>query len=90
MPARSPSLGRTTVRLACVVLVVVIALTIAELTSARFREFTGDHSLTSSFVTEAILLVGAYLVIDEIIERRGASLERPELVGVTCPLRVRT
>ena len=59
-------------RLACVVVVVVIVLTIAELTSARFREFTGDHSLTSSFITEAILLVGAYLVIDEIIERREA------------------
>jgi len=72
MPARPLSLGRTTVRLACVVVVAVIVLTIAELTSARFREFTGDHSLTSSFITEAILLVGAYLVIDEIIERREA------------------
>jgi hypothetical protein len=67
-----PSLGRTTVRLACVVIAVVIVLTIAELTSEGFRKFTGDHSLVSSFITEAILLVGAYLVIDEIIERREA------------------
>ena len=57
-------------RLACVVIAVVIVLTVAELVSERFRRFTGDHSLTSSFITEAILLVGAYLVIDEIIERR--------------------
>ena len=67
-----PSLGRTTVRLAGVVIAVVIGLTIAELTSERFQEFTGGHSLISSFITEAILLVGAYLVIDEIIERREA------------------
>jgi hypothetical protein len=70
--ALPPSLGRTTVRLASVVVAVVIVLTIAELTSERFKEFTGDHSLISSFITEAILLVGAYLVIDEIIERREA------------------
>ena len=69
---RPRSLGRTTVRLACVVIGFVIVLTIAELTSARFKEFTGTHSLISTFMTEAILLVGVYLVIDEIIERREA------------------
>jgi hypothetical protein len=68
--ARPPSLGRTTVRLACVVVGVVIVLTIAELTSERFNRFTGGHSLISTFITEGILLVGVYLVIDEIIQRR--------------------
>jgi hypothetical protein len=58
------------VRLACVLVGVVIVLTIAELTSERFNEFTGDHSLISTFITEGILLVGVYLVIDEIIQRR--------------------
>ena len=48
----------------------VIVLTIAELTSERFNRFTGDHSLISTFITEGILLVGVYLVIDEIIQRR--------------------
>lgn len=57
-------------RLACVVIVVVIVLTIAELTSERFNMFTGDHSLISTFITEGVLLVGVYLVIDEIIQRR--------------------
>jgi hypothetical protein len=58
------------VRLACVVVGAVTVLTIAELTSERFRRFTGDHSLTTTFMTEAVLLVGVYLVIDEIIQRR--------------------
>jgi hypothetical protein len=62
----------TTVRLACAVVAAVVALTIAELTSNRFRAFMGDHSLISTFVAEAILLAGVYLVIDEIIERREA------------------
>lgn len=57
-------------RLACVVVGAVTVLTIAELTSERFRRFTGDHSLTTTFMTEAVLLVGVYLVIDEIIQRR--------------------
>jgi len=52
------------------VLVVVVVLSVAELTSRRFKDFTGGHSLISTFVTEAILLVGVYLVIDEIIQRR--------------------
>jgi hypothetical protein len=65
-----PNLSRKTVRLACVVVGVVIVLTIAELTSERFNQFTGDHSLISTFITEGILLVGVYLVIDEIIQRR--------------------
>jgi len=69
---RWPSLRRTTVRLASVVVVAVVALTVAELTSERFNRFTGDHSLISTFITEAILLVGVYLVIDEIIQRREA------------------
>jgi hypothetical protein len=50
----------------------VAALTVAELTSERFREFTGGHALISTFMTEAVLLVGVYLVIDEIIQRREA------------------
>jgi hypothetical protein len=58
--------------LAFVVAAVVVVLTIAELTSERFKEFTGDHSLISTFMTEAVLLVGVYLVIDEIIQRREA------------------
>ena len=64
------SLRPTTVRLACVVVAAVVALTVAELTSERFNRFTGDHSLISTFITEAILLAGVYLVIDEIIQRR--------------------
>jgi hypothetical protein len=56
--------------LACFVVAAVVALTVAELTSERFREFTGDHSLISTFITEAVLLVGVYLVIDELIQRR--------------------
>jgi hypothetical protein len=58
------------VRLGVFVLAAVVALAVAELTSERFSEFTGDHSLISTFITEAILLVGVYLVIDEIIQRR--------------------
>jgi hypothetical protein len=50
----------------------VVVLTIAELTSAGFSEFTRDHALVSTFITEAVLLVGVYLVIDEIIGRREA------------------
>jgi hypothetical protein len=48
----------------------VVVLSVAELTSDRFKEFTADHSLISTFITEAVLLVGVYLVIDEIIQRR--------------------
>jgi hypothetical protein len=64
------SLRRPTVRIALFVLAVVVVLSLAELTSERFRAFTQDHSLVSTFITEAVLLVGVYLVIDEIIERR--------------------
>jgi len=60
------------VRLALVVIAAVIALTIAELTSEGFSEFTRDHALISTFIREAVLLVGVYLVIDEIIGRREA------------------
>jgi hypothetical protein len=67
-----PSLRPTTVRLAFAVVVAVVALTVAELTSERFREFMSDHSLVSTFIAEAILLAVVYLVIDEIIERREA------------------
>ncbi|MGH3011019.1 MAG: hypothetical protein ACRDMY_04115, partial [Gaiellaceae bacterium] len=42
----------------------------ADLTPDRFNRFVQDHSLISAFLTEAVLLVGAYLVIDEIIQRR--------------------
>jgi hypothetical protein len=52
------------------VVAAVVALTVAELTSERFKRFTGDQSLISTFIAEAILLAGVYLVIDEIIERR--------------------
>jgi hypothetical protein len=72
MQWRSPSLSRRTVRLALVVIGAVVALTIAELTSDGFSEFTRDHALISTFITEAVLLVGVYLVIDEIIGRREA------------------
>ena len=72
MQTGRPSLRPTTVRLAFAVVAAVVALTVAELTSGRFREFMSDHSLISSFVAEAILLVVVYLVIDEIIERREA------------------
>lgn len=64
------SLSRTTVRVGLFVLGVVIVLSVAELTSQRFNAFTRDHSLISTFITEAVLLVGVYLVIDEIIQRR--------------------
>jgi len=66
------SLRRTTVRVAVFVLGVVVVLSVAELTSERFKAFTQNHSLFSTFITEAVLLVGVYLVIDEIIERRDA------------------
>ena len=66
------SLRRSTVRIALFVLGAVVVLSVAEVTSDRFNEFTRDHSLLSTFLTEAILLVGVYLVIDEIIERREA------------------
>jgi hypothetical protein len=61
---------RTTVRVALLVLGVVVVLSVAELTSQRFSAFVQDHSLIWTFITEGILLVGAYLVIDEIIQRR--------------------
>ena len=70
MQTGRPSLRSTTVRLGCVVVAAVVALTLAELTSKRFNQFTGDHSLISTFIAEAILLAGVYLVIDEIIQRR--------------------
>src|SRR5262245_32194228 len=53
---------RTTVRIALFVLGVVVVLSVAELTSHRFKVFTGGHSLISTFITEAVLLVGVYLV----------------------------
>jgi hypothetical protein len=49
---------------------VVVVLSVAELTSRRFKDFTAGHSLISTFMTEAVLLVGVYLVLDEIIQRR--------------------
>jgi hypothetical protein len=57
-------------RVALFVLVAVAVLSVAELASEGFRDFTGDHPLIATFVTEAVLLVGVYLVIDEIIQRR--------------------
>ena len=61
---------RTTVRVGFVVAALVVALTVADLTSDGFRRFSGDHSLVSTFMAEAVLLVGVYLVIDEIMRRR--------------------
>jgi hypothetical protein len=60
----------TTMRVALFVLAFVAALSVAELTSDSFRAFTQDHPLIATFITEAVLLVGVYLVIDEIIQRR--------------------
>jgi hypothetical protein len=57
-------------RVALFVLAFVAALSAAELTSDGFREFTQDHPLIATFITEAVLLAGVYLVIDEIIQRR--------------------
>jgi hypothetical protein len=64
------NLSRSTVRIGIVVGAAVLVLTVAELTSERFNEFTRDHSLISTFITEAVLLLGVYLVIDEIFRRR--------------------
>lgn len=72
MRARLPNLGRKTARLACFVVAVVIMLTIAELTFGPFKRFTEGHSLISAFITEGILLVAAYLVLDETIQRTEA------------------
>ena len=72
MQSAPASLRRTTVRVGVFVLGVVVVLSVAELTSERFNAFTRDHALLSTFMTEAVLLVGVYLVIDEIIERRDA------------------
>ena len=60
----------TTKRVALVVLASVAALSIAELTSDGFRDFAQDHPLIATFITEAVLLAGVYLVIDEIMRRR--------------------
>jgi hypothetical protein len=68
----SVGLRRSTVRVALFVLVAVVVLSVAEVTSDGFNDFTREHALLSTFITEAILLVGVYLVIDEIIERRDA------------------
>jgi hypothetical protein len=70
MQWQRPTLSRGTVRIGLFVLAAVAALAVAELTSEGFSEFTRDHALISTFITEAVLLVGVYLVIDEIIERR--------------------
>jgi hypothetical protein len=70
MELQPPRLSRETVRIGLFVVVAVVVLTIAELTSEGFSEFTRDHALISTFITEAVLLVGVYLVIDEIVGRR--------------------
>ena len=66
------NLRRSTVRVALLVLAAVVVLSVAEATSERFSDFVQDNSLLWTFLAEAILLVGVYLVIDEIIERRDA------------------
>jgi hypothetical protein len=70
MELQPPRLSRETVRIGLFVVAAVVVLTIAELTSEGFSEFTRDHALISTFITEAVLLVGVYLVIDEIVGRR--------------------
>lgn len=60
----------STVRVAVFVLVVMAALSVAEATSDGFSDFLHNNSLLATFLAEAVLLVGVYLVIDEIIERR--------------------
>jgi hypothetical protein len=62
--------GPTTRRIALFVLALAAALSVAELTSDGFRKFTQHYPLITTFLTEALLLVGVYLVIDEIIQRR--------------------
>jgi hypothetical protein len=57
-------------RVALFVLAAIAVLSLAELTSAGFNEFTRDYPLIATFITEAVLLAGVYLVIDEIIQRR--------------------
>jgi hypothetical protein len=61
---------RTTVRIALFILAAVVALSVAEVTSEGFRDFAQKHPLIATFVAEAVLLAGVYLVIDEIIQRR--------------------
>ena len=61
---------RSTVRIALFVFAAVVALSVAEVTSEGFRDFAQEHPLIATFVAEAVLLAGVYLVIDEIIERR--------------------
>lgn len=61
---------RTTVRIGLFVLTAVVALSVAEVTSDGFRDFAQKHPLIATFITEAVLLAGVYLVIDEIIQRR--------------------
>jgi hypothetical protein len=58
------------VRIGLLVVAAVVLLSVADLTSGRFNRFVQEHSLLATFITEAVLLVGAYLVIDEIIQRR--------------------
>ena len=72
MQLASANLRRSTVRVALFVLATVVVLSVAEATSTRFSDFVQDNSLLWTFLAEAILLVGVYLVIDEIIERRDA------------------
>ena len=64
------SMRPTTMRVALLLLAFVAALSVAELISDGFRDFTQDHPLIATFLTEAVLLAGVYLVIDGIIQRR--------------------
>jgi hypothetical protein len=57
-------------RVALFLLVFVVALSVAELISDGFKKFTQEYPLITTFITEAVLLAGVYLVIDEIIQRR--------------------
>lgn len=72
MDGAPASQRRTTVRVALLVLGIVAVLVVAELVSPRFRDFVGGHALLSTFLAEAVLLVGVYLVIDEVMQRREA------------------
>ena len=94
------SLHRTTVRVALVVLAIVAVLAVAELTPERFNAFTRDHSLISTFMTEAILLVGVYLAVPHprhcghigsgrrVLTRRLSRLGAREILPAALPWRL--
>jgi predicted tellurium resistance membrane protein TerC len=83
----SAGMRPSTVRVGVFVLAIVVALSVAEVASGRFEDFTQEHALLSTFLTEAVLLVGVYLVIDEIIDAgmRAGGATSCRWVYVRCP-----